>query len=249
MGISELVTPGGEVTRVEDDGDYPLFCVADLQTGATDPQVILFNYTRGQDVARTRQTAAALPRTAQIRDTNVESPQRMGEDEGMTIVSMRCEVLEHQCQTAAGTGDTTETFLGQEPGVLGVNLDRLGLWTVLRLQISGEKDYEVHSPLWFAAGYGAYHTFAGTAAAITSVAVNGMPQHPAARFVRVPHTIAPGEQYRVVLENPDGKTMVWLPPTGQGTTDTQLRLRVTLEGMRKRAVGAMRFVAYERAPV
>lgn len=245
MGISELVLPDGKTIRVEDDGDYPLYSTADLQTGATDPIINLFSYTQGQEVSRTRQTTAAVPRTAQIRDTNVESAQRMGEDEGMTVVSMRCEVLEHQCDTT--NGDDAETFLGREPAVLDTNLNRLGLWTVLRLKISGDKDYEVHSPLWFAAGYGAYTMLAGTAGAVAAVATNGMPQHPAARFIRVPHVIAPAEQYKAVIENPDGKVLTWLPPSGAGTTDTQLRVRVTLEGMRKRAVGAMKFVAYERA--
>lgn len=234
-GVSTILLPNGKRYRLSDEGDYPLYSVADLQSGSTDPEVILFGYIEGDDVARTQDTVATPPREATRRDTNVETAGQMGEDEAMSIYSMRIFITEAQ---VPDTGDEDETFGGFQPSPDVRNLMRFTRWCVVSLKIMGEKDFELHEPLFFVPGYGPFVAISGTGAAVVNAANAGFPGHGHARRAVIPHLVPPTETLKVVIENPDAKTLNWIGPDGDDPDpDTQLRTRVTLLGPRMKAVG------------
>ena len=240
-GISVVVLPDGQHIELADDGPYPIYSVCDIATGATDNYVDLFSYTKGEDVARNSLGVFPISRPASWRDTNIETKKRMGEDEGMLVTSIRCSMSEAQVATTGTTPDS-ETFIGREPSVDDRNWARFNRWLVGRFQVSGEKDYEIQEPGWFVAGFGNVNSYG--AGLSVGVATNGVASHSAARFVPIPHVIMPTETYRFRLENPDNKTLAWASPTDDSSIITQLRPKITLEGIRRKSVGSARNVPY-----
>jgi len=236
--ISEIVTKAGS-KYVADQGPYPLFSVLDWQRGATDTSVRLFNYTMGQRVSRTAKTVAAPVRQATIRDTNVQTAGKMAAQEGMLVTSVRNEMTEAQVAVGSTDGDASETYLIQQPAMDLRNLILASRLMSLELWIS-KKPYERHSPLWYAAGYGALAAIAtGTDSASIYVGNNGVPSHDAARYVPTPYVILPSEEYWCDLRNPTGRAINWFVPTGGTVSSTQVRFKITLDGQRVRDVGVL----------
>jgi hypothetical protein len=236
MAISRIILPNGKTYDMEDEGDYYIYSTADFQSGSTESEVVLFQYVEGGPVARTQATSAAPERNATHRDTNIGMPGAMGDDEAMSIFSMRVHVEEATiANELAGGSDMAETFVGFQPMTTAQNAARANRWLVCELRIMGDKAYERHRIGFFNSGWGVWTYI--TAAATRSVANFGEPSHAGARRIAIPHLIPPTETYEVGIRNTDGKTMNWVDQTQVEQTNIQLRFNVTLLGPRMRQVG------------
>jgi hypothetical protein len=231
--ISQIVSAAGR-KMVADQGPYPLYSTGDWQRGSTDDFLRLFNYTTGDPVSRTTKTVQTVQRTSKLRDTNVATKGKMAAQEGMLITSIRLKLIELQAALVTGA----VTYAGQQPAVQLFNMEYADLQLMLRLYISN-KPYEESAIQWYAAGYGAYATMAGTAGTVTSIATNGFPSHDAARYVPQPHIILPDEKYHVDILNTLGAAVNWQAASGGTESATQIRFRCHLDGTKVRDVGVL----------
>lgn len=234
MAISEIQLPSGDVYRFEDVGDYYLYSAADFQSGATDTELIVFNYTESGPVSGTQDGTTAPTRTATDRDTNQITANKMSDDEAMSIFSTRIFVEEATITDGGTANDGSQSFTRPQPIPSLENLGRFNrLWT-WRLDIMGDKPFDLHRVGFFSAGWGPTGFIAGGTISVGSF---GVSSHQAARRMAIPVVLPPTQTFSGIFRNSAGLTFNLVTPGGVESDNVQLRTLTTLLGPRQRDVG------------
>lgn len=237
--ITQFRLPNGEVMRLVDWVDKPLFSTVELLTGFSDQRVDCFTYNVGEPVPATAN--ATVRRTSTEQDTNVDVGGAQSSTEELLIYAIKPEYFELQNNPNSATDMTTQAFR-----LVGQPLPRAnilaGLQAVLKLRLMiSQKAYADAGLGWFNTGFGVHTANSvnyGTAGATArSYGTAGLPSQEAVRTFAVPHHIGGTEKFRVELLNPAGTTFNFsdetlaAPATVSGLV---YRIRVYLDGMRKR---------------
>lgn len=237
MAISEIQMPDGRVYRFEDVGDYMLYSVCDIQGGATDPEVVIFNYSESSNVSRTSQGSSAPIRDATVHDTNIITSGTMSDDEAMSVFSTRIFVAESTVLSEENGGlpnDGSQSFTRPQPIPSLENLGRFALLYVFELRVMGDKPFEQNWVSWFNPGYGPTGFVQGGTISIGSYGEVG---HDHARRLAVPVMIPPTQVFSGNFINATGAPLVLVTPASAESEDVQLRVKTDLVGPRQRDVG------------
>lgn len=234
MAISEIQMPDGRLYRFEDVGDYMLYSTADIQSTATDTELVIFNYAESANVARTVQVGVAPVRTATLHDTNIITAGRMSDDEAMSVFSTRIFVAESTVTNDGAGNDAAQTFVRPQPVPSMENLARFNLKFVFELRVMGDKPFEQHWPGWFNPGWGPAGFLTGGTVSVGSF---GQVGHDHARRLAVPIMIPPTQVFGGYFLNPQGLALQLVDTAGANSSNIQLRVNTTLVGPRQRDVG------------
>lgn len=216
-------------------GDYtaaePLYSTIEVAPGAF-TILSAFSYGRGGDVP-----GSVGPRASNYADTNLEGEgNRLPENEEIFIYSLAIEVF------MLGVEDTNEAIPpAQAPDMSLLNMLRLQRDLFVETRIGTDAKRYTHAPMsWFPGGTGAYQWNAG---ALTPAGTgymagsNGMPNTYDARQLASPLHIDGGETFGVDVKPGPGQVvglnLDQTPPVA-GTVQGRARLRIFLEGLRRR---------------
>lgn len=237
--ITQFRLPNGEVMRLVDWVDKPLFSTLELLTGFGDRRIDCFTYNVGEPVPATAN--ATVRRISTERDTNVDVGGAQASTEELLIYAIKPEYFELQNAGGTPTDMTTAAarLVGQPMPRTNV-LAQLHMTFKLRLIIS-QKAYADAGLGWFNSGFGPYGAGAavpGTAAASgRTYATAGLPSQEAVRTFAVPHHIGGTEKYRLELINPAADTVNFQDETTAAPVtiaQSVMRMRFYLDGMKKR---------------
>lgn len=236
--ITQFRLPNGEVMRLVDWVDKPLYSTVELLSQFTDNRIDCFTYNVGEPVPASGN--AGTRRISTVLDTNVDVGGAAASTEELLVYAVKPEYFELENASGTPTDMTTAAIrnIGQ-PSPQAVNLWVLHLSLRMRLIIS-QKAYAEAGLGYFNTGFGPYPSTmlqAVSAAALgRSYATSGIPSQEAVRTFAVPHHIGGTEKYRLTLENPSGATISFVTETSGAEVGTTLvyRIRFYLDGMRKR---------------
>jgi len=174
-------------------------------------------------------------------DTNVQTPGAMASTEEMLVYAIKVEYFNLDTSDPANLTTAAASIAGQPmPSI--VQLAQFARYCSLRLYIS-QKIYAEAGLGYFNTGFGP----AGTATTRTTDATGrtyagmGVSGAHAVRSYVVPHHIGGQEKYRVSVCNFSGGAVTWaiteVAPNEAADDESQvMRLRIYLEGLRKRPV-------------
>ena len=238
--ITKIRLPSGTEVALVDWTDKPLFSTGDFMSSFTQQETPLFGYVVGDQVPAAG-TSITTFRTATETDTNVQTPGAMASTEEMLVYAIKVEYFNMDCTDAANMTTALASINGQPvPGI--VQLQQLARYCTMRLYIS-QKIYAEAGLGYFNTGFGptASTTLQTANATGRAYATMGTPGAHAVRSYVVPHHIGGQEKYRVSICNFSGGAVPWAitevsPSESADDESQQMRLRVYLEGLRKRPV-------------
>jgi len=240
--ITQFRLPNGEVMRLVDWVDKPLFSTVDLLTGFTDPTISAFTYNVGEPVPASN--TAGVRRISTELDTNVDVGGAQSSTEELLIYAIKPEYFELSNDPTNATTQVDMTT--SQPRLVGQPVPRANILSLLHMSLKlrliiSQKAYADAGLGWFNTGFGVMpHGFVepGTAGATPrSYATAGLPSQEAVRTFAVPHHIGGTEKFRVDLVNPPQDTITFDNETLEGpvaVTALVYRVRIYLDGMRKR---------------
>lgn len=207
MALNQIVkiryADGREVALV-DWTDTPLYSTIEVRHGATQEEMVFFQYTVGDSVPGFSTPPIPL-RVATERDTNLAVPGAMASTEEFLIWSIRPEVFRLNLAAAPNSdfGDNGVPLGVADPTPTPTikMLDILALRCLLELEIS-QKFYSK-------AGFGYYNWGAGafgsqSCATQVSTAKQGLPSQEAVRRFGIPAHMGGQEKFKLTLKNPAG---------------------------------------------
>jgi len=239
--ITKIRLPSGTEVALVDWTDKPLFSTGDFMSGFTQQETDLFGYVVGDQVPAVSGAAITTRRTATEMDTNVQTPGAMASTEEMLVYAIKVEYFNLDTSDPANLTTAAASIAGQPmPSI--VQLAQFARYCSLRLYIS-QKIYAEAGLGYFNTGFGP----AGTATTRTTDATGrtyagmGVSGAHAVRSYVVPHHIGGQEKYRVSVCNFSGGAVTWaiteVAPNEAADDESQvMRLRIYLEGLRKRPV-------------
>ena len=247
MALNTIVTikqaDGSEIALV-DWADKPIYSSVDLQTGFTQQEVVLFNYTNG-DIVPGYGPGTSQSRTATENDTNLAQPGTMAMTEEMLIYAIKPEVYFYLLGTSGDFNTRSYTPDANAPGIpipTAQGLAVLNQQLILELQIS--QKLQAQSPFgYFNPGFGVMKTQGSAGSA--SAASAGLPAQNAVRSFVIPSHIGSSEKYKVTLRNSGeingGAVSFGIFELGgePGTVinpNTCATIRILLDGLYKRPV-------------
>ncbi len=207
----------------------PLYSTVELPAGPLQGGLVAFSYGQGGVVP-----GSIGPRQSSLVDTNLQGEgSKLPENEQITIRAIGVEV------TKLGPAASVARFPDCDvPGVPLPDMLRLQRDLLMQLQIAGVKQY-TNSPIsYWPSGTGMYYTISGGRSQVSGAggngevpANNGFPATSACRELASPLMIAGGEAFGVTF----------VPGPGQVVnlnlaTNSRIRLRVYLDGERRRPV-------------
>lgn len=216
-------------------GDYtsaePLYSTVELATGAF-TILSAFSYGRGGGVP-----GSVGPRMSNYADTNLEGEgNRLPENEEIFIYALAVECF----MLGAENTDTDAIPPAQAPDVSVLNMLRLQRDLIIETRIGTDAKRYTHAPLsWFPAGTGVEQWNAGAISAAGTgyfAGNNGLTSSYDNRQFASPLHIEGGETFGVdMLPGPGSIEGLNLDSTpASGTVVGRIRLRVFLEGLRRR---------------
>lgn len=239
--ITTIRLRDGQEVALTDWEDTPLWSTIDIQDGATNEEMLLFQYVESDAVPAFSPGAIASQRTATLRDTNIASAGEMASTEEFLVYAIRPEVFRRALEVADPADfnallplDSTNMM----PQPTGKMIAVMQYFLLLELEIS-QKFYHK-------AGFGYYNFGAGLYAvtadpAIETMGMKGLPSQEAVRRFAIPQHIGGQEKYRVTLKNPTGEpVLLGLGDGGNGGTTEKdnavAQVRIYLDGLYKRPV-------------
>ncbi len=236
--ITQFRLPNGEIVRLVDWVDKPMFSTGELLTGFSDRRIDLFTYGVGGTVPATNN--ATVRRTSTENDTNVDIAGSAASTEELLVYAIKPEYMELQLAAGTPTDMTSAAFrLGGQPQPRTNILAQLAATMKLKLFIS-QKAYTDAGLGWFNTGFGAQSqgslVAAVPAAGVRTYATAGWPSQDAVRTFAVPHHVGGTEKYQVSLANPAGAVITFNDEQATPSALARLvyRIRVYMDGMRKR---------------
>lgn len=239
--ITKLRMPDGAEVAIVDWSWRPLYSTAFIADGATDREVRLFTYARGDTVKTTTNLASAARPSATRLHTNVAEGSEMDATEEMIVYAIQAEV--QQWLADANIDGSTETAVNPDNArsngipVAGL-LGELNSLFILELEVS-QKPYFQAGFAWFSAGFGPHLAMsqAGGTDDLTTRGNHGFPTREAVDQAPVPVHLGGTEKYAVKLLNPDGRTVDFRDDAGTVDDDAVAFVRVYLTGLHKRPTG------------
>lgn len=240
--ITKIRLPSGTEVALVDWTDKPLFSTGDFGSGFTQQETDLFGYVVGDQVPAVNDgVAITARRTATEMDTNVQTPGAMASTEEMLVYAIKIEYFNLDLSNAADFTTGAASIAGQPmPSI--VQLAQFARYCTLRLYIS-QKIYAEAGLGYFNTGFGPAGTATTRTADATgrSYATMGVSGAHAVRSYVVPHHIGGQEKYRVSICNFSGGGATWAiteiaPNEAADDASQVMRMRVYLEGLRKRPV-------------
>lgn len=236
--ITQFRLPDGEVVRLVDWVDKPVYSTLELLTGFSDQRIDAFTYNQGEPVPATGN--ATVRRTSTLVDTNVDVGGAAASTEELLVYAIKPEFCELQNSPDTPTDMSTAAIRSRgQPMPRGNILQTLNCALVLRFIIS-QKVYAEAGLGYFNTGFGPMVNSmlvpVTAAAAGQSYATAGLPSQEAVRTFAVPHHVGGTEKYRLELQNPSGQTINLRTEaaTPGDVTGLVYRIRFYLDGMRKR---------------
>lgn len=238
--ITQFRLPDGTVVTLEDWVDRPVFSVVELLTGFNDGEIDFFTYNQGEDVPASGN--ATVRRTGTEADTNISVAGGNVSTEELLVYALKPEMFALQTAAQTPTDLTTAaiTVPGQPMMRISV-LKQMHMTLMLRLKIS-QKAYAEAGFGYFPTGFDANGQGVVQGATLSDAnrqtyASQGWPSQDAVRSFAVPYHIGGTEKYRAELRNYPGDTITFVDEnaaTNAGTLRLVVRIRLYLDGMRKR---------------
>lgn len=242
--ITTIRLRDGREVALTDWEDTPLWSTLDIQNGATNEEMLLFQYVESDAVPAFSPFAIAGQRTATGRDTNIASAGEMASTEEMLVYAIRPEVFRRQLEVA----DPAD-FNALVP-IDGTNMMPQPIAKMIAvMQYFLLLELEISQKFYHKAGFGYYNFGAGLWVGggtgdptLEVLGMKGFPSQEAVRRFAIPQHIGGQEKYRVTLKNPTGEAVA-LGLAGGGAAPGPedpdaiiAQVRIYLDGLYKRPV-------------
>lgn len=226
--------PNGNILTPGDwTASEPLWSTVEVAAGPF-PLLSAFSYSRGGTVP-----GSPGPRDAILTDTNLQGEgNRLPENEELIVFNLQISVFK------IGEAASVDQFPdADQPGVPLPDMLRLQRDLLTEFRIASVKDY-TQSPIgYFAAGMGVTVGYSGGRSKVSGgaptgevVAYNGSPSRYDVRQFASPMYVAGGEGFKVDFRPARGEILnLNLVPATEGG-QSRMRLRVYLDGYRRRPV-------------